>query len=282
MIDKNLKNPKEERRSWVWIMFIVNMVFILLLMLLGIIALRVGNYLPEGTDILFIVGKNPSVEIGDSEHHSWESVKNVNIFQADYQNEEGTTTIISQDGTKVVAPGMETSYIFTMYNNGNMAVVYETDIDFNLKIGGIDQQEYTFPLAVRLLTESGDYLIGSSDEWINVNDAKISKHVSVLGANSYENFTLQLQWKFDSGNDELDTMLGDQSVEEGVALTLGINTYAEEHLDPTAKGGISISGQSSQEYGGTIRWLWLVLLFINTSVLIFYIGWLLNKKIKRW
>ena len=131
----------QTRKQWVWIMLMVNVVFVLLLMTLGIIALRVGNSLPEGTDILFIVGKNPSVEMGDEES-KWEAGKQVNIFDAEYKNGEGATTVISQDGTKLIAPGTQTTYKFTMQNNGNMAVVYETDLDFILKIGGEVVSDY--------------------------------------------------------------------------------------------------------------------------------------------
>ena len=52
------ESKQSTRKQWVYIMLMVNIVFILLLMTLGIIALRVGNTLPEGVDVLFIVGKN--------------------------------------------------------------------------------------------------------------------------------------------------------------------------------------------------------------------------------
>ena len=74
-------------------MLMVNIVFILLLMTLGIIALRVGNYLPENTDILFIVGKNPEVSVGDDEIAKWENGQRVNIFQSAYNNESGAPTV---------------------------------------------------------------------------------------------------------------------------------------------------------------------------------------------
>lgn len=275
---------KQERRAWVWIMLMVNIAFLLILMAIGILALRVGNYLPEGTDIIFIVGKAPSVETGDGEGGAWEAGKEIDIFKASYVNGEGVATVASQDGTALIAPGTKTTYEFAMYNNGNMAVVYETDIDFLLRIGDEAQAEYTFPLMVRLSAESGQYLIGDEDTWVNVEEARLSQHVSVLGASSYEAFTLELMWEFDGGNDTLDTMYGDQSVEKGVSLTLGINTYAEEHLDPTAKGGIPVESEdgSATERGGTIRWIWLLLLLVNTAVVIFYISWLLNKRLRKW
>lgn len=273
-----------ERRAWVWIMLMVNIVFVLLLMTLGIIALRVENYLPQGTDLIFIVGKSPSVEMTDREGQSWKTNQKIDIFRANYVNGEGVSTVVSQDGTSVIAPGTETTYSFSMYNNGNMAVVYETDIDFSLFIGGEGQSEYTFPLLARLYNARGEYLIGSETEWVNVADARLSQYVSVLGASSYETFTFELKWLFEGGNDELDTMYGDQSVEKGVSLRLGINTYAEQHIDPAAQGGTQINAdeEGNVEYGGEVRWLWLILLFINAGILIFYVSWLLNKRLRQW
>lgn len=276
------KTNSGNRRQWVWIMLMVNIVFVLLLMTLGIIALRVGNYLPENTDILFIVGKNPEVNVGDGEQKKWETGKNVHIFDSAYSNGTDHPTVVSQDGTSLIAPGVVTSYQFTMHNSGNMAVLYQTDLDFTLKIGGEKQKNYDFPLEVRLKTQSGEYLIGDEDEWVNVSHAILSQHVSLLGAYSYETFTLELMWRFEGGNDELDTMYGDTSSEKGVTLTMGINTYAEEHVEPEAKGGIPIEVEGKKEYGGTIRWLWMIMLFINAAVLVFYIAWLMNKRLQKW
>ena len=279
--EKVQETKRQKRKSWVYIMLMVNIVFILLLMTIGLIALKVGNVLPDGTDILYIVGRNPSVETGDKDK-TWEVNENINIFKASYQNDKGETTVISQDGTKLIAPGVKTSYKFTMYNKGNIAVIYDVDIDFELRIGKEKQIDYYFPLQVRLLTERGNYLIGDEDEWVNVDDATLSNHVSVLGADSYETFELQLLWQFEGGNDELDTMYGDESVEKGVELTLGINTYAEEHLDPTAQGGTRINVEKNIEYGGTFRWLWLILLMLNIAIIIFYVSWLMNKRAEKW
>lgn len=283
MANKHLSESKTiERRSWVWIMLMVNIVFLVLLMTLGILSLRVGNYLPENTDILFVVGKNPSVDFTDGVNNSWQSGKNVNIFQASYVNGEGVTTVVSQDGTSLIAPGTHSTYRFSMYNNGNMAVMYQTDLDFTFRIGGATQAEYDFPLKVRLYTQDDYFLIGDEDSWVDVNKAVVSAHVSQLGASSFETFIVELMWEFEGGNDELDTLYGDTAVDMGVSLTLGINTYAEEHIDPTAKGGTPIDGAESQEMGGTVRVLWLVLLLIFAAILVFYVAWLMHKRLRKW
>ena len=275
------ESPKGTRKQWVWIMLMVNIVFVLLLMTLGIIALRVGNSLPEGTDILFIVGKNPEVNVGDS-GGKWLANRNTDIFKAEYINGEGKSTVVSQDGTKVIAPGVTTSYKFTMQNTSNMAVNYQTDLRFVLKIGNEIQEDYVFPLKVKLFNDRGEHVIGDEDRWVNVKDAVLYSYPGLLGANSYENFEFVLCWEFEGGNDELDTLYGNLAVEKGVTLTLKINTYAEEAPDPTAQGGNRIEVKGTPEYGGTIRWFWLTLLMINTAIIVFYIAWLMNKRAQKW
>ena len=80
------------------------------------------------------------------------------------------------------------------------------------------------------------------------------------------------------------SMLGNMSADGGARVTLGINTYAEEHLDPTAQGGIEVMGEDGKpvEKGGTIRIFWLMLLFCCIAILIFFVSWLLNKRLRKW
>ena len=276
--ENNKIKSSDEKRAWIWIMLFVVIILFLLLMLLGIIALKVGHYLPEDTDIIYIVGKDPSVEEGEED--IWESGKEVTIFKTNYVNGEGKTTVVSQDGTKLIAPGTQSTYKFTMYNNGNIAVVYEIDLDFILKIGDKIQNEFIFPLKARLLIENGNYLIGDETEWVNVADATLSKHVSVLGARSYETFVLELLWEFDGGNDALDTMYGDASAEKGVKLTLGINTYAEEHIDPAATGGTRVDISEKSERIEQ-RVLWIIILLLSAIIIVGYILWFIGHQIEK-
>lgn len=276
--ENNKIKSSDEKRAWIWMMLFVVIILFLLLMLLGIIALKVGHYLPEDTDIIYIVGKDPSVEEGEED--IWESGKEVTIFKTNYVNGEGETTVVSQDGTKLIAPGTQSTYKFTMYNNGNIAVVYEIDLDFILKIGDKIQNEFIFPLKARLLIENGNYLIGDETEWVNVADATLSKHVSVLGARSYETFVLELLWEFDGGNDALDTMYGDASAEKGVKLTLGINTYAEEHIDPAATGGTRVDISEKSERIEQ-RVLWIIILLLSAIIIVGYILWFIGHQIEK-
>lgn len=279
-VDKSNKPFSSVRRQWVWIMLMVNLVFILLLMTLGVVALQVGNAMPENVDMLFIVAKKPSVNVGSEENggvKKWESGKNVEIFKSSYQNGDGVFTVASKNGDKLFAPGTTAKYVFIMQNDGNMAVDYVTDLQFSLQISDKLVENDDFPIKVRLYNDRGEYLIGDNETYVSVFDAVNTGHIGLLGASSYDTYTLELNWPFD-GDDELDTYLGNLSQEKGVTLTLKINVYAEEALDPAAKGGNKIEVEGTEEFGGTVRWLWLILLMLNASILIFYVAWLLNKR----
>ena len=273
---------RQQRKAWVWIMLMVNIVFLLMLMTLGIIALRVGNYLPE-TDIVFVVGKDTSVTVGSEDKAAWEGKEKLKIFSTSHKNDKGEVTVESSDSSNVIAPGTESVYEFTMYNNSNIAVFYEVDFDFLIEVGGIkqsDDEEKRFPLELRMRTKTDDFVIGSENEYVPIYDACLLGHRRVLGAESYETFVVDLRWKFD-GDDITDTELGDLSAEKGVMAFLSIDTYAEEHIDPAVVGGTRIHDEKT-EIGGSIRWMWLLLLMVNTAVIIFYVSWLMNKRLQKW
>ena len=277
------ETPRQQRKAWVWIMLMVNIVFLLLLMTLGIIALRTGNYLPE-TDLVFIAGKNTDVTVGDGEKPHWKANEDITIFKTCYANNEGIVTVNSDDGTALIAPGTDMHYQFTMCNNSNVAVLYEVDLDLLVHLGDLLQgrdMEERLPVKVKLYSDSGEYLVGSKDAYVALADALVVKKRQLLGAESFETFHLDLAWAFE-GNDVDDTVLGDLSAEQDLSLSLFVDTYAEEHIDPAAKGGTRIDAAEDTEIGGSIRWVWVLLLLVNTAVMIFYVSWLMNKRLQKW
>ena len=282
-VDTPQENPRQNRRAWVWIMLMVNIVFLLLLMTLGIIALKAGNYLPE-TDIVFIAGKKTDVAVGDGEAARWEANQDITIFDTHYANGDGRITVQSRDGEALIAPGTNMEYQFTMCNNSNVAVIYEVDLDMLLTLAGKPQgrdMEEAFPVEVRLTTGSGEYIIGGEDDFVPLADAIVARKRLVLGAESYDTFTLELAWAFE-GDDQNDTYLGDLSAEQNLTLKMVVDTFAEEHFDAAAVGGTKIDATKETEIGGSIRWVWMLLLMINTAVLIFYVSFLLNKRLQKW
>ena len=277
------ETPRQLRKSWVYIMLMVNIVFILLLMTLGIIALKEGNYLPE-TDLVFIAGKKTDVSVGDKNGKGWETNEEIDIFNAIHLNEDGEITVESQKGESIIAPGTKASYSFTMYNNSNLAVLYELDLDLIIKLGkksGGGELEEQFPMKAKIFTDSGEYLLGSKTKYAKISDSLEPIRRRVLGAESFETFNIEFIWEFE-GTDEIDTAFGDMSSESDMSIKLIINAYAEEHADAAAKGGTPIDESANTVIAGSTRWVWIMLLLINTAVLIFYVAWLLNKRLQKW
>lgn len=274
------RNGSSTNKSWAWIMLMVIVVFMLLLITTGVISLKGRDVLPENTDILFIVGKKPSFEIEDDEGKGWSSDRRIPIFKSEYVNGKGETTVVSSDGNRVFAPGTTSEYVFTYVNEGNMAIAYQTDLNFVLSIDSTAVDATDFPVKVRLSNSSGEYLIGTETEYVQIKKATLNYHPGILGASSYENFTLEILWEYEGGNDELDTWLGDHAVDQNVTLNLNIRNYAEQASDPTQQGGIKYQGTDSDEYGGTTRYPWLILLMVCTALLIIYTAWLVIRQTK--
>ena len=260
-------------RTWfgrIWMAFAVLVFIVLWFASLGVIALRITNTLPEGVDAYFIVGKEPSYKVQDGETKAeWSENHKISIFQTSYENGERETTVLSQNGDKIIAPGTISTYDFCICNDGNMAIVYELDFSFLLTINKEESAAETFPLLIRIQRQNANYVLGDETTWANISSSQLAKHKGTLGPNSYEHFILELQWAFE-GNDELDTELGNASMQVPVELNFEIGSYAEEHSNPKAQGGIQLSEEGFQgEYGGVIRWeKYLLLLFATAALLL--------------
>jgi hypothetical protein len=229
-------------------------VLALLFVTIGVVALRIGNTLPEGTDIYFITPKNPDFDINDSEN-AWQTNQKVSIFSSSYENGENVTTVLSQNGDNIIAPGTVSIYKFCMYNNGNVAIAYDLDFSFDLKIDGKTANAKAFPLQIRMTRTDGKYVVGSETKWVSLAAGKLGGYEGIVGASSYEQFTLELMWAFE-GNDKLDTALGNTAVNVPISLEFEIGNYAEAALNPTTQGGVVVNEGLGEDYevGGTIRW----------------------------
>lgn len=240
----------------------------------GVVALRIGNSLPEGVDIYFIVPKTPQFQVSD-EAGAWETDNQVSIFSSSYQNGENVTTVLSQTGEDIIAPGTVSTYAFCMYNDGNVAISYELSFSFDLKIDGVSANAQAFPLAIRMTRTDGSYVVGDSDKWVELKAGVMDTYKGVVGASSYEQFNLELMWAFE-GNDALDTALGNAAAQSPVDLTFHVHSYAEASENSTALGGVVVNEgvNDGYEYGGTIRWkLFLPMLALMLMIGIYLVIW---------
>lgn len=274
-----------QRRQWVWIMLMVDIVLFMLLMTLGIIALQVGQTQSNPNDKI-------EISIIDEKGTTWTKNTQVEIFNSSYVNDKGETTIESSNGEPVVAPGFDTNYSFALYNTNDVAIGYSTNVNFLFTVNTKFNEEFSsLPIKVRLYTVNDNgiacYLIGGekSGEPLGVmlsGELNDNFQLGVLGKSCYQKFFMELWWDFESGNyedDVRDTLLGNIAAENGSAIvTMNIEVNAWAHSDPNAVGGTPISSNGSQTNGNLVSWLWVIFLLINGSVLIFYVAWLLNKR----
>ena len=180
----------------VWLGILIILLVLSLLVTVGVIALKIGNTLPEGTDILFLVPKNPSYGTSDDQTE-WTTDTKIDIFRSEYVNGEAQTTVLSQTGDDIIAPGTVSQYSFCVYNDGNMALACRLNFSFFLLIDDVIKEASAFPLLLRMKKSDGTYVLGSETEYVPLTDGVLTSYESVLGASSYEEYFLELNWAFE-------------------------------------------------------------------------------------
>lgn len=219
----------------IWVMVLVTAA--LLLATGGVLALRLGGYLPSDADVIFLVPRDPSFDANDA-LQDWSEKSKIDIFSASYSNAKGETVVESATGEGIVAPGVENHYQFYIKNDGNVALDYQILLRPAITVSGLMLPNESFPIEVRIRNQSGDYLVGSEEQWVNLWQMDEVADEGILGKNSYYSYILEWKWLYDAGQDELDTMLGSLSAEEKVEFRLDITSMAQESLDSNATGGL--------------------------------------------
>lgn len=215
--------------------------------------------------------KKPGFEASD-DNTVWSTNTQVEIFRVSYVNGEQVITVNSDNGDKVIAPGTENSYIFKLKNTGNVALDYTVEIDAYFTPANIE-----IPITGRLNRYDGAWVIGGKDEYekVSVLDTTVDK--ATLGAGKYTYYTLDWLWPFESGNDELDTMLGNLATEQDLTFTIVIKTTATESSDPYDDSGIT----PPQTGDNTNLTLWIVLAFSSFAMMMFLLFYQ-NKEKRRY
>ena len=87
-----------------------------------------------------------------------------------------------------------------------------------------------------------NYVIGSSKEWIKVEDIKPVLILDTLRKGESAEYVFQWKWDFESGNDEYDTFLGSLANGEAVGIKVELEITAEANTAIGENGGIVESG----------------------------------------
>ena len=203
--------------------------------------------------------KNPGFEASDDKT-VWSTNTQVEIFRVSYVNGEQVITVHSDDGDKIIAPGTKNSYTFKLKNTGNVALDYTVEVDAYFTPADIE-----IPITGRLNRYDGKWVIGSKDEYAQISVLDTAKDGKTLGAGKYTYYTLDWLWPFESGNDELDTMLGNLATEQDLIFTIVIKTTATESNNPYDDGGIT----PPQTGDNTHLALWITLAIGSFTMMLF-------------
>ena len=214
--------------------------------------------------------KNPGFEASDDKT-VWSTNTQVEIFKVSYENGEQIITVKSDNGDKVIAPGTQNSYTFKLKNTGNVALNYTVELE-----AYITPADITIPITGRLNRYDGKWVVGGQDEYVTVSVLDTAKDNSTLGAGKYTYYTLDWLWPFESGDDELDTLLGNLAAEQDLTFTIVIKTTATESSNPYDDSGIT-PPQTGDNSNIT---LWIVLA-VSSFLMMLFLLFYQNKEKRR-
>ena len=150
------------------------------------------------------------------------------IFKFSY-DETGNITVMGtgENDDKMIAPGTSNIYQFTLSNPGNTALDYTMTME--ACVTGTDLK---IPVNVRVWDYTNKYLLGSTDNKVDVMELNTVSENAELGAGRYAVYNLEWEWPFEQGDDEYDTMLGNLAVDDDLVLHIVIRTVAVEDEKP--------------------------------------------------
>lgn len=267
---KDDKDKQKEKRRWV-LPIVLLILLILLLLTTFLLIHRLGAYAASELNAIFLVQTDPGFTVEDREQ-TWGTETRINLFKTEYNGIGRDITVESSNGDRLIAPGTEGEYTFTLKNTGNVAMDYSVGFNVELYVEGDVISLEEFPLGVRLRQYSGEYLLGDGDIWVAISELEDYLAKDTLAVNHYAWYTIEWKWLFEedavddhdrlhiNASDELDTLLGNISDETPISLCVSISTLAEPSEDAIANGGIT---QTSNSHGSILGWFpWILLLLL--------------------
>lgn len=263
------KNESKDKKNSIIKILLILLIILFLLSLL-ILVIRIGNFLPNGTDIIFIEPKDAEF-IGEDDKTVWNGETKIEIFTINSVNGEGKMTVSSGTGDNVIAPGMDGYYKFSFKNLGNIAIDYSCNIIASFKGHNIDFDNSVIPFKIRLKDYQNNYVIGDKNTWESIDKLVNYQDVKTIGKNCYVYYELEWAWPFESGNDEFDTLLGNMSSESKIEFTIDISVNAVQSNKLNAEGGLKYNNKDPRTGGNIVPLPYIMLNFLILIILIILI-----------
>jgi len=189
----------------------------------------------------------------------------VEIFKISYENGQGQVIVLGSNGDNVVAPGTD-NRTFVYFKNADT-----TAIDFILDPKVKFTSDHKIPVLVRLIRPDGNYVVGSSDTWADIEALNtIPTEENTLAQGQELLYTVEWKWLFedDDESDEYDTFLGDNTGKENIGLELSFGAKACANTSIAANGGFAKSGMLLNVVYGILWILLLIALILLVIALI--------------
>lgn len=170
------------------------------------------------------------VELEAGDHGEFE------VFSVEYENDDGIITVSGMDGNRVVAPGTSGETLFKISNVDDVA------IDYTVEPKVAYTSEYTLPIVMRLIRPDGTYMAGDENTWIKAEEMNdIAAHADTIPEEEGVAYVLQWKWDFESGDDDYDTLLGNEKWAD-VGIKVSFITTASANTSIEENGGFVESG----------------------------------------
>lgn len=129
----------------------------------------------------------------------WRKKTDIDLFHFSYENAEGVVTAESGNGEKILAPGTEGSYTFSIRNKGK----HEADCRIWIETKR-NERFPNPPFQVRLSGAEG-WVLGSKTEWKRIKDLDTCSVTAHMSPGDCLDYTLYWRWPFESDTEEKET-----------------------------------------------------------------------------
>ena len=116
--------------------------------------------------------------------------------------------------TNKIAPGVSNTYHFVVHNSNDFKLKYYIEM--------YEEEDYGVNLRYRL-RKNNEYVIGDDNTWVTASELETA--LDNIGVGSSDSYALDWSWPYESGNDELDSYIGENMDKE---YKLNVRFYFEE------------------------------------------------------
>lgn len=198
-----------------------------------------------------------SIEVDDAKQ-VWKTKTPVELFKASYVNDKGVVSVKSVNGHKIVAPGTDGSYTFSLKNSGKASANYKVWVKSELNRVLLDA-----PVQVRM-SDSKNWLLGDENTWKDASSLNGVTTEQSVGAGKSVEYTIYWKWPYEVDNDFMDTTMGNASVNQDLSCTVTIYTLTETDENSSA----NISWDSINTSVQSHMLVWIVVMIVSGGLLV--------------